>query len=126
MAILGWALLTTDSSVDLPTLGKPTSPTSARSFSSKITSRLSPGSPALAKRGTCRVGVAKWLLPQPPRPPRQRTKGSLPLMSAMISPLSASRTRVPRGTRMTRSSPFLPNFRLPWPSMPFPAAYLRL
>ncbi|SCJ76342.1 Uncharacterised protein [uncultured Blautia sp.] len=32
-----------------------------------------PGSPALAKRGTCRVGVAKWLLPQPPRPPLQRT-----------------------------------------------------
>ena len=38
--------------VDLPTLGKPTNPTSANSFSSRMTSWLSPGRPALAKRGT--------------------------------------------------------------------------
>ena len=34
--------------------------------------------------------------------------------------------RVPRGTRMTRSWPSLPDFRAPWPSMPLGAAYLRL
>ena len=64
-----------ESSVDLPTLGKPTSPTSASSFSSSTTSRLSPGRPALAKRGTCRVGVAKCWLPQPPRPPLAQHEG---------------------------------------------------
>ena len=37
---LGWARLTTLSRVDLPTLGKPTRPTSASSFSSRTTSRL--------------------------------------------------------------------------------------
>ena len=40
------------SSVDLPTFGKPTRPTSASSLSSKISSWLSPGIPGLAKRGT--------------------------------------------------------------------------
>ena len=55
---------------------KPTRPTSARSFSSRITSCSSPGSPALANRGSCRVGVAKCLLPQPPRPPLQSTYSS--------------------------------------------------
>ena len=34
--------------------------------------------------------------------------------------------RVPRGTRMVMLSPSLPEQRLPWPSMPFPAVYLRL
>lgn len=34
--------------------------------------------------------------------------------------------RVPRGTRRIRSAPSLPVHRLPWPSMPFSATYLRL
>ena len=34
--------------------------------------------------------------------------------------------RVPRGTRMTKSAPSLPDFREPWPSMPLGATYLRL
>ena len=50
----------------MPTFGKPTSPTSARSFSSSRIVWLSPGRPGLAKRGTCLVGVAKCWLPQPP------------------------------------------------------------
>ena len=62
--------------MDLPTLGKPTRPTSASSFSSSWTSSSSPGVPGLANRGTCRVGVAKWVLPQPPLPPLAMTWGS--------------------------------------------------
>ncbi|CUQ36871.1 Uncharacterised protein [Flavonifractor plautii] len=110
----------------MPTLGKPTRPTSASSLSSRITCRSWPGRPALAKRGTCRVGVAKCLLPQPPFPPLASTKRSVWDMSQIISPVSASRTTVPRGTLMTRSSPSLPEQRLPWPSMPLAATYLRL
>ena len=62
-------------SVDLPTLGKPISPTLAISFSSSCTSSSSPGRPGLAKRGICRVGVAKCTLPQPPLPPFATTTG---------------------------------------------------
>ena len=40
------------SSVDLPTFGKPTRPTSASSFSSRIMSRSTPGRPGLAKHLT--------------------------------------------------------------------------
>ena len=85
--------------MDLPTLGKPTRPTSASSFSSSWTSSSSPGVPGLANRGTCRVGVAKWVLPQPPLPPLATTRGSSPDMSASSRPVSASLIRVPRGTR---------------------------
>ena len=41
-------------------------------------SSSSPFVPGFAKFGTWRVGVAKWLLPQPPRPPRAITWGSSP------------------------------------------------
>ena len=47
----GFAALTTETSVDLPTFGKPTRPTSARSFSSSCSSKASPGVPGFAKRG---------------------------------------------------------------------------
>jgi len=47
-------------------------PTSAMSFSSIDSSRSSPGLPSCAKRGACRVAVAKCWLPHPPRhPPHQ-------------------------------------------------------
>ena len=44
----------------------------------------------------------------------------------MISWVAASRMMVPRGTRRTRSAPFLPVQRLPPPSVPLAAVYLRL
>ena len=58
-------------SVDLPTFGKPTNPTSARSFNSKITSLSSPIFPACAKAGACLVEVLNLALPRPPFPPLQ-------------------------------------------------------
>ena len=109
--------------VDLPTLGKPTSPTSASSFSSSSTSKVSPGQPPLAKRGIWRVAVAKWLLPQPPLPPRATRTGWGPDRSASTRPVPVSRTTVPLGTWMTRSSPVLPEHRLEPPSWPFSAKY---
>lgn len=47
--------------------------------------------PGLAKRGTCRVGVAKCWLPQPPRPPLAATNGSPVDISAMMPPVALSR-----------------------------------
>jgi len=57
-------------------------------------------------------GVAKRMLPLPPRPPRATTT-SCPwrVRSAMISPVSSSMTTVPGGTRTTSGSalaPFMP------------------
>ena len=60
-------------SEDLPAFGSPTSPTSASSFSRSSISPDSPSSPRSAKRGACRVEVAKRLLPWPPAPPRATT-----------------------------------------------------
>ena len=61
------------SSEDLPALGRPTRPTSASSLSRRSIQPSSPGRPRSAKRGAWRVGVAKCLLPRPPRPPRATT-----------------------------------------------------
>ena len=55
------------SSEDLPAFGSPTSPTSASSLSCSSSRASSPGSPRSANRGAWRVGVAKRLLPRPPR-----------------------------------------------------------
>lgn len=71
-SILGFAFETIDSNVDLPTLGKPTKPTSANNLSSKVTSSSSPGSPFSLKSGAGLRGVAKRELPRPPRPLVQR------------------------------------------------------
>ena len=63
-------------SVDLPTLGKPSRPTSASSLSSRRTVRSSPGVPGSALRGARSVDVAKWMLPRPPLPPWATTQRS--------------------------------------------------
>lgn len=68
-SILGLALETIDNNVDLPTLGKPTSPTSASNFNSKVTSISSPGSPFSLKSGAGFLGDANREFPRPPRPP---------------------------------------------------------
>ena len=58
MAISGLALLTLESSVDFPTLGNPTSPTSAITFSSSCRVSSLAGWPGCAYLGTCMVLVA--------------------------------------------------------------------
>src|SRR5215469_16880343 len=60
---------------DLPALGKPTSPTSATVFSSRMRSRCCPGSPLRAKPGALRRGLARAALPRPPRPPSAPPSG---------------------------------------------------
>ncbi len=79
----------------------------------------SPGSPSLAKRGVCRVEVAKFMLPQPPRPPWAATKRwPSSDMSTSCSPVAWSMTSVPLGTLSTRSSAFLPLQSEPMPCWP--------
>ena len=56
-----------------PAFGRPTSPTSAISFSEKRSRRASPLRPCSAVSGAWRVAVAKRALPRPPRPPRATT-----------------------------------------------------
>ena len=56
-------------SVDLPALGKPMTPTSARSFRSSRSDADSPGSPSSACLGAWFVEEANDALPRPPLPP---------------------------------------------------------
>jgi len=83
--------------------------------------------PGLAKLGAWRVEVAKRALPKPPRPPVSSTRVCPGRnMSATTRPVSFSRTTVPAGTRMTRSSADLPELRPEEPGSPLPAWYLVL
>ena len=50
-AISGFAAVIVAKSVDFPAFGKPTKPTSAKTFNSKIAQDSIPGSPGCAKRG---------------------------------------------------------------------------
>src|SRR3990172_5313989 len=109
-----------ESSVDFPTLGTPTSPTSAMRRSSSATQRSSRGWPGSACRGARCVGVAKCALPRPPLPPRATTTGRpVSVRSAITCFVSASRSTVPTGTVTTTSSPSRPCRSLP---SPFPSA----
>ena len=66
-----------DNKVDLPTLGKPTKPTSANNFNSSISLFLSPGKPFSAIFGTRLIADLKQALPLPPRPPLATTNSFL-------------------------------------------------
>src|SRR5580692_840801 len=106
---------------DLPALGKPTSPTSATVFSSRMRSRCCPGSPLSAKPGALRRGLARAALPRPPRPPAAATNlVPTPTRSASTSP-SAVLTSVPFGTAMIRSGPLAPVRLEPSPCRPLVA-----
>src|ERR1700722_1069611 len=106
---------------DLPALGKPTSPTSATVFSSRIRSRCCPGSPFSANPGALRRGLARAALPRPARPPAAATNlVPTPTRSASASP-SAVLTSVPFGTAMIRSGPLAPVRLEPSPCRPLPA-----
>ena len=61
---------------DLPTLGMPTSPTSAMIFISSSIQCSSAGSPFSAKAGARRTDVVKWVFPRPPWPPSPTTTRS--------------------------------------------------
>ena len=107
---------------DLPALGKPTRPTSATTFSSRVTTRASPSSPRSAKPGAFRLFEASAALPRPPRPPAATTSSaSAPVRSASSSPVSASLTTVPSGTASTTSSPLPPLAWSPRPGWPLVA-----
>jgi len=107
-------------SVDLPALGRPTSPTSARSLSSSLSLSSIPGIPGWECLGARLVEVANLLLPLPPLPPLARiNSSSIFVKSAIISLVSMSETMVPGGRIMVQSEPFLPCFCLPRPGAPF-------
>ena len=80
----------------------------------------------MAKRGIWRVGVAKFALPLPPRPPLATTTGSSSEISAMILPVWASLIMVPLGTRIIVGSMDLPEQRLAPPFSPSGAMYFFL
>jgi len=58
-----------DKSVDFPALGKPTNPTSARTFNSKVICFSSSGIPGWEYLGVWFVGDLKCQFPLPPLPP---------------------------------------------------------
>src|ERR1039458_8410278 len=114
----------TEMSVDLPTFGYPTSPTSASSFNSRRKLRSSPGRPSSCSRGAWCVEVANCALPRPPRPPRAiTTRSSAREKSWTFSPVSSSKTIVPTGTFSTIPSPSRPVFFAPSPCRPRSALY---
>ena len=92
-------------SVLLPTFGKPTSATSAMSFSSSRNHASSPTSPCSAKPGARRRFERKRLLPRPPCPPAAALHRSpADTRSASTSPSSVA-TTVPSGTGTTSVVP---------------------
>src|SRR5207244_9693805 len=95
--------------------------------SSRRTRLSSPSVPGCAKRGACRVGVAKFMLPRPPLPPLASTqRRPFSRRSARTSEVSASRTSVPGGTFSTMSGAAWPFWSRPRPGSPFFARYSRL
>ena len=119
-AISGRADETQEMMLDLPTLGYPTRPTSARSFISRRSSFCSPGSPSSAKVGALLRLDANFALPRPPRPPRAMTsRWPFSVMSAKTSPVFASLTIVPGGTLTMQGGAQAPNWFLMSPFSPF-------
>src|SRR5690348_6303 len=112
--------------VDLPALGKPSSPTSASNLSSSLSSRTSPGVPGVALRGARLTELLKWMLPSPPLPP-SATSRRWPcwVRSPITSSVSTLVITVPTGTRMAVSSPPLPYMSEPMPFSPRCALKLR-
>src|SRR5690242_2148553 len=103
----------------LPALGKPSRPTSAKTFNSSLSSRSSPGVPGVKRRGARLVELLKWMLPRPPLPPFA-TSSFWPcaVKSPINSSVSRLNTEVPTGTRIVVSSPPRPYMSLPMPFWP--------
>ncbi len=110
----------------LPALGMPSSPTSASTFSSRCSLRFSPSPPGVHWRGARLMLDLKCRLPSPPLPPRATTAcWSCAARSARRSPVSASVTTVPTGTRSTMSGAPLPYWSAPRPFSPRFARWMR-
>ncbi len=105
-ATFGLAAVTTDNNVDFPTDGKPTNPTSAKTFNSRAMSNSSPGSPFSAISGAGFVDEAKRMLPRPPCATTKRWPCSV--KSPITRPVSASVIVVPCGTLIIKSSADFP------------------
>src|SRR5205814_2123730 len=87
----------------------------------------SPSVPGWANRGACSVEVAKFMLPNPPRPPFASThRRSFSRKSASNSPVSTSLTIVPGGTLRSSSGAAWPFWSRPRPGSPLRARYSRL
>src|SRR6056297_566787 len=113
-------------SVHLPAFGRPSSPTSASSFSSSFRCRASPGVPLVVLRGARLVELLKRVLPRPPRPPSATfSRAPSSARSPSTSPVSTSATMVPTGTLTVRSSPERPVLFRPAPPSPLSARNLR-
>ena len=108
----------------MPAFGRPTSAASARSLRRSSISRSSPGMPTSAKRGVCRLGPAKCLLPRPPVPPFADDDARARAARGRRRARSPSKTCVPTGTASTASSPRAPFERRPPPPPPRPGAQL--
>ena len=74
---MGFELETLEISVDFPALGKPTKPTSARTFNSSDRDKSSPKAPSFAILGATLFLVLNLALPKPPLPPFAIIKLSL-------------------------------------------------
>jgi len=87
-----------------------------------------PPCPAARNRGACRVGVAKFMFPSPPRPPLRQhpTAVVLAKVRQAPSPLATSRTRVPGGTLRTISGARVPVLVPAAAGLAFLARYSRL
>ena len=109
------------SSDDLPAFGKPTSAASASSFSRSSSHSSSPGSPVSAKRGACRVGVAKRLLPAAGRAAARDDDARTGMREVGEQPPLVVEDLRPDGTRSSASSPEAPCFSAPRPLPPRPA-----
>ena len=108
----------------LPTDGRPTSPTSARSFNSNFKYLVSPGSPFSENVGQGLLLVLKAVLPRPPLPPLAIIiSESFSFKSQITLLVSRSVTTVPWGTLITISLAALPCLFLPSPFSPLITGY---
>jgi hypothetical protein len=108
-------------SVLLPALGKPTSATSATSFSSRSYQCSSPTSPCSANDGARRRLDRNRALPRPPRPPAAATQRSPGRDRSATTVPSRSFTTVPTGTLTSVDDPVAPWRALPCPWAPLAA-----
>src|SRR5258705_52141 len=97
------------SRVLLPAFGKPTSPTSASSFSDRCSPRSSPAVPGSQKSRVWRVQLSKRARPPPPSPPWGPPNGTYFSRRKLLlpSPPAPERTRIAASSMNVLSSLFI-------------------